>query len=86
MSSEGIRDRLAAERTYLANERTFLAYVRTGLALCAGGIAFFEFFQSSGSLPIGYVLLVSGSATVVVGVVRFFRTRRRIGQVGRETD
>ena len=67
MPDSGIRDQLAAERTHLANERTFLAYVRTGLALCAGGVTFLQFYRSSGTLPIGYLLLVLGSGGVVAG-------------------
>jgi len=86
MPDSGIRDQLAAERTHLANERTFLAYVRTGLALCAGGVTFLQFYRSSGTLPIGYLLLVLGSGGVVAGAVRFFRARARIRRAARQDD
>lgn len=73
------RDRLAVERTLLANERTLLAYVRTALALAGGGAALLQFFPGQPYLLIiAWLLLVSGVATAIIGLRRFYVVRRAI--------
>jgi putative membrane protein len=72
------REELAVVRTHLANERTLLAYIRTGLAFLAGGIGAVHFVPSlSGSL-FGWSLIGTGTAVIILGVVRFFICRSQI--------
>ena len=79
------RDRLAEERTHLANERTLLAYVRTALALVGGGAVLLQLFPSHPSmLVIGWLLVVSGVATCIIGTCRFLVVRRKINAVAAE--
>ncbi len=71
---------LAAERTRLANHRTFLAYQRTALTLFVAGVTFIRFFDSLIVEIIGGVFVPVGIITIVVGIVRYRRTRDRIRQ------
>ena len=71
---------LAAERTRLANHRTFLAYQRTALTLFVAGVTFIRFFDSLIVEIIGGVFVPVGIITIVVGFVRYRRTRDRIRQ------
>jgi inner membrane protein YidH len=72
------RDRLAVERTVLANERTLLAYVRTALAFVISGASAIHFLDSSPARVVGWVGLVAGVVTGVIGTARFVRTRRQL--------
>lgn len=76
MTEGEFRDQLAMERTHLANERTLLAYVRTALACAACGAALLHFFPALGSL--GWLLVVTGGAMLVVGVIRYFVVRTQL--------
>ena len=78
-------------RDHLANERTFLAWVRTGLAITVFGfaigrfaVALQQFFAlQPGSAPkstglsvwLGLASIIAGTTKVVVGLVRYRRTR-----------
>ena len=78
-------------RDHLANERTFLAWVRTGLAITVFGfaigrfgVALQQFFamqpgntpKSTGlSVWLGLASIIAGTIMVVVGLVRYRRTR-----------
>jgi putative membrane protein len=83
MSSDRARD-------HLANERTFLAWVRTGVALVVFGfaigrfaIAIRQFMQLEGhgvrtlglSVWFGTLAIVAGVVLVLVGWIRYRRTR-----------
>ena len=80
-------------RDHLANERTFLAWVRTGVALVVFGfaigrfaIAIRQFMQIEGhtiptlglSVWFGTLAIVAGVTLVVVGWMRYRRTRTLI--------
>ena len=71
---------LSAERTRLANHRTFLAYQRTALTLFVAGVTFIRFFDNLIVEIIGGVFVPVGIITIVVGFVRYRRTRDRIWQ------
>jgi putative membrane protein len=71
-----LSDRLAISRTDLANERTLLAYVRTALALAAGGVGLVQIFTSPAVVALGWALIPGGVLVLVIGVVRFQRSRR----------
>jgi len=71
-------DSLAAERSRLANERTFLAYQRTALTLFVAGVTFIHFFDSLVIQIIGWVFIPAGLVSVLLGVIRYHRSRSRI--------
>ena len=73
-----LRDYLAAERTVLSNERTFLAYLRTALAFAGGGVSLIFFLASMIADVTGILLIISGVATLAIGVWRYFKTRRSL--------
>jgi putative membrane protein len=73
-----LTDRLATDRTILANERTFLAYVRTALSLIVAGVFSIKFFDSVVLEVIGWMFIVAGAATCVIGVRRYRRTNQFI--------
>ena len=72
------RDFLAAERTRLANERTFLAYQRTALTLFVAGVTFIHFFKALMIQVVGWVFIPAGLMTVMLGAIRYRRTRNRV--------
>jgi len=79
VSDTDLRDKLALERTRLANERTFLAYIRTALSLIAAGVVILQFFQERPHFPaIAWLLVISGGAALLIGIVRFFRVRAQL--------
>lgn len=73
-----LRDVLAMERTALANERTLLAYVRTAVGLMAGGVGLTQFVPGVWAGLAGWGSVAVGVFFAVVGVWRFFHTRRQI--------
>ncbi|MFW6313103.1 MAG: DUF202 domain-containing protein [Spirochaetota bacterium] len=73
-----LRDQLAVDRTILANERTFLAYVRTLLALVLAGATVIRIFEDPSLNIIGWTLVVVGVLVGGVGILRTYRTSRRI--------
>jgi putative membrane protein len=77
-----LRDRLAAQRTVLANERTLLAYARTALTLLIGGVSLIEFFGRVVAQAIGWLLLPVAGLVMVVGVLRYRRTRDSLRRIG----
>ena len=81
-----LRDHLAVERTMLANERTFLAYLRTALSLFALGIAFLKIplFESLLFRITGWILIPLSVAVLLIGWVRYKRTRDRIAPLREE--
>jgi putative membrane protein len=69
---------LAAERTRLANHRTFLAYQRTALTLFVAGVTFIRFFDNLLIEIIGWAFLPTALMTILIGAIRYRRTRDRI--------
>ena len=76
----GLRENLAVQRNALANERTFLAYLRTALVFVVAGLALAQLFSAAWVDVLGWVLVVLGVVTFVVGTWRFLRVKRRIFQ------
>jgi putative membrane protein len=74
-------DSLAAERSRLANERTFLAYQRTALTLFVAGVTFIHFFENLLIDIIGWAFIPAGLISVLLGVIRYRRSRARILQI-----
>lgn len=75
----GLTDRLALDRTHLANQRTLLAYTRTGIYLVFTGLGLFHLIKIERDLYwIGWLAFVLGGASVVTGVINYFRMKRRI--------
>ncbi len=71
-------------RTHLANERTFLAWFRTGIALVALGLAAAQLLARDlepGFPLVGIlstIVIATGAAIVLVGMVRYREGRQRI--------
>ncbi len=63
----------------LANERTLLSYIRTALTLVAVGASVALLIDAPRPMRItGWILLVIGLATLVIGAWRFVRVARRL--------
>ncbi len=75
-----LADFLAIDRTVLANERTALAYGRTVLAMLVVGGTCIKFFESALMRGVGVAFIGAALAVAVIGGVRFWRTRRYLGE------
>lgn len=73
-----LRDHLAFDRTILANERTFLAYSRTFVVFFASGISILELFEQAFSYLLGSCLLVFSIIIMVIGIIKFINTKRKM--------
>ncbi|MDF2159289.1 DUF202 domain-containing protein [Algoriphagus sp. CAU 1675] len=73
-----IRDLLARQRTTLANDRTLLSYIRTSLYFLVSGTALFEVENLNPIQDLGYLAFGLSIVLLVVGVVNYFRVRRRL--------
>lgn len=80
-----IRDYLALDRTRLSNERSLLAYYRTGLTTLVSGVTGFNVFHDIVLRSTSMMLIICGVGIMVIGIVRYYRFRRRIKVLG-ETD
>ena len=65
-----LRDNLATDRTILAVDRTLLAYVRTALTLFVAGVSFLKFFNTVLLQTFGWLFIVSGIVTIILGLQR----------------
>ncbi len=82
-----LRDELAIDRTLLANERTLLAYLRSAVALVLAGVSMMHFSPAEGWFwLLGLACVPTGAVAGVVGVVRYWRTHRRIASVQRRSE
>jgi len=75
-----VRDLLAFDRTMLANERTFLAYLRTFVGLVASGAALMKLFEFNWAHVFAAVFLVCAPICLLIGIVHYISTNRRIRQ------
>ena len=80
-----IRDHLAVDRTTLANERTLLAYARTALAFAAGGAGLIKLWPLTVIIVFGAILIAIGIITLIIGLFRFFKTRKMMSDIGCQT-
>jgi putative membrane protein len=79
-----LRDHLALDRTRLANERTLLSYLRTALMLLVAGATAIKLVDISTSILItGWIFLVLGITTGIIGVWRFLTMRQAINRIDR---
>jgi putative membrane protein len=78
-----LRDHLAIDRTRLANERSFLAYVRTALTLLITGLSLIKFFDTFTAQIVGWIFIVFGIITVILGIVRYLMFRKNIDKVAK---
>ena len=74
------RDRLALTRTVLANERTFLAYVRTALGFGVAGASVVHFLHGAPLHVAGWIPIILGIVTLVVGWIRYVTFRRELSE------
>jgi len=80
------RTSLAFERTALANSQTFLAYSRTAIALFAAGIGMFEFVSNQTIITIGIVMMVAAPIVMIIGIVHYFRVKKKITVLMNEAE
>lgn len=73
-----LRDKLALDRTHLANERTLLSYQRTGLYIIAFATAILKLDYFERMRTIGILSAFLAAFIMLLGVIRFFRAKRRI--------
>lgn len=76
--------KLAVHRTELANRRTLMAYVKTTIALCASSLALLKFLDSRWLNNIGWILLVLGGVTLLIGFADYHRVRKSINDEKRD--
>lgn len=79
-----ITDKLAVQRTILASERTFLAYFRTFLVFLSTGLAIIRLEILRPIKIIGYFLICIAPILLIIGIIRFYLTKKRINSVGKE--
>jgi putative membrane protein len=89
-----LADKLAIERTVLAANRTMLAGVRTSMAFIGFGFTIFnilKYLQQHAAAPvklmrpqtprnIGLVMLVAGTIPLLVMIIQYSRTLKRMGR------
>lgn len=85
-----LREYLALERTKLANERTLLSYLKGGLYFLVAGSTLGHVVVSEFWKLIDLPLVVIGFGLMAFGMLRYFRTRRRIEEsrnnIGQSSD
>lgn len=74
-------DLLALERTKLANERTSLAYFRTCVVFLGSGLAILKIDMFNKLNMLGYFFMIMAAFILVVGIARFFYTKRTIEKI-----
>ena len=73
-------DKLSLERTKLANERTFLAYFRSFVVILSSGLAIIKIEVLNNVIMLGYFLIGTAIILIIIGVVRFFYVKKRVGK------
>ena len=76
-----LRDYLALDRTILANERTLLAYVRTFVGLMSSGVGMVTILDFTLTSLLGIVFISVAPLLLVFGIVRYFRTKKKLTPV-----
>lgn len=75
-------DLLAMERNVLAAERTLLAYIRTFLSFVVAGVSLIQFFNDRVFILAGYLFIPLSFIILIVGFIRFSKTKRKIRRIG----
>lgn len=75
-----LRDWLAIERTKLANERTFLSYFRTALFILVSGVTILKIKELHPLLPMGYILVGLSPILLGIGLFRYVKVKKDLGQ------
>jgi len=75
-----LTDLLALERTNLANERTFLAYFRSSIVFLSSGFVILKIEGLQNLKILGYILLITAVFLLIIGFVRFYYVKKRIGK------
>jgi uncharacterized membrane protein YidH (DUF202 family) len=84
---------LAVERTLMAAERTLMAWIRTGLSMLSFGFTIYKFLlyvkqslsasvlRAQGPRRFGIVLMFLGTASMMFGLIDYYKQVKRIGAV-----
>lgn len=81
-----LRDWLALDRTYLANERTMLAYIRTFIGFLASGAGIIKLLEEPFWQVTGMIMVCVGPIFLIVGIARFFATRKNLNQINQPIE
>ncbi len=73
-----IRDYLARQRTTLSNDRTLLSFIRTSLYFLVSGTALFEVNELDHVRDLGYLAFGLSLIFLIVGIVNYFRIRKKL--------
>jgi putative membrane protein len=88
----GERTDLALDRTIMAADRTLMAWIRTGLSTLSFGFTIYKFLQAAvekkagdvfaahGPERLGLFLIGMGTASMVVGLIEYYQTYKKIGK------
>lgn len=79
--SQNKSDLLALARSKLANERTFLAYFRTAVVFFSSGFAILKLGVLKDIVSIAYLLSILAPLMLVIGIFRYYYTRRQLRKV-----
>jgi len=79
-------DMLALARSKLANERTFLAYFRTAVVFFSSGFAILKLGALKDISSIGYFLLILAPIMLLIGIIRYYHTKKQLKKVYKNTN
>jgi putative membrane protein len=89
---------LAAERTLMAAERTLMAWIRTGLSMLSFGFTIYKFLlyvreslsanvlQAKGPRRFGIFLIGMGTASLILGLLDYYRRAKQLNQASGHTS
>ncbi|OCB78535.1 DUF202 domain-containing protein [Flavobacterium crassostreae] len=75
-----LRERLALQRTTLANQTTLLAFLRTAMYFAVAGLSTHNVLKIQNSLLIEIGFYTSSVVILVLGIINFWRHKKRIAQ------
>jgi putative membrane protein len=73
-----VRDFLARQRTTLANDRTLLSYIRTALYFLVSGTALFQVKELDHVRDLGYLAFGLSVIFLLVGIINYFKVKKRL--------
>ncbi|MBA5630001.1 DUF202 domain-containing protein [Moheibacter lacus] len=75
-----LREQLAIQRTFLANQSTFLSFLRSSMYFLVAGLSVNKLVNGEEAVIFEYILFVISGLLLVVGIINYFRNRKKIKQ------